>query len=86
MSKVAARGPKSCRERFERHATEVQSFHDSSIETLHGTVEYGMGSLSHKMYLLISFRKSTPPQNRQLIVYYYQLKYQVDGFVGELTF
>jgi len=27
--------------------------------------------LSHRMYLLISFRKSTPLQNRQLIVYYY---------------
>ena len=27
--------------------------------------------LSHRMYLLISLRKSTPPQNRQLIVYYY---------------
>ena len=26
---------------------------------------------SHRMYLLISFRKSTPPQNRQPIVYYY---------------
>ena len=27
--------------------------------------------LSHRMYLLISFRKSAPPQNRQLSVYYY---------------
>ena len=34
------------------------------------------------MYLLISCGESTPPQNRQLIVDYYQLKYQVDGFVG----
>ena len=39
-----------------------------------------------KQYLLIIFRKSTPPQKRQLIVHYYQLKYQVDGFVGELNF
>ena len=30
---------------------------------------------SHRVYLRISFRKSTPPQNRQLIVYYYYLKY-----------
>ena len=28
-------------------------------------------NLSHIMYSLISFRKSTPPQNRQLIVHYY---------------
>ena len=26
------------------------------------------GTLSHAVYLLISFRKSTPPQNRQLIL------------------
>ena len=25
---------------------------------------------SHRVYLLINFRKSTPPQNRQLIVYH----------------
>ena len=43
-------------------------------------------NLSHRMYLLISFRKSTLPQNRPLIVYYHSLEYQVDGFVGELTF
>ena len=30
---------------------------------------------SHSMHSLISFRESTPPQNRQLIVYYYRLKY-----------
>ena len=28
-------------------------------------------NLSHTMYLLISFMKSTPTQNRQLSVYYY---------------
>ena len=33
------------------------------------------------MYLSIGFRKSTPSRNRQLILYYHQLKYQVDGFV-----
>jgi hypothetical protein len=42
-------------------------------------------TLSHIMHSWINFRKSAPPQNRQLIVYYYQLKYCVDGFVGELT-
>ena len=42
--------------------------------------------LSHRMYLLIRFRKSTPRQNRKLIVYYYHLEYEVHGFVGELTF
>ena len=31
--------------------------------------------LSHRMYLLISFRKSIPPQNLHLIVHYYYLKY-----------
>jgi hypothetical protein len=41
---------------------------------------------SHIMHLWIGFRKSTPPQNRHLIVYNYLSKYEVDGFVGELTF
>ena len=41
---------------------------------------------SHRMYLLISFRKSTPSQNRQLVIYYHLLKYQVGDFVEELTF
>ena len=38
------------------------------------------------MQLLTRYRKSTAPQNRQLIVYCYQSKGLVDGFVGELTF
>ena len=41
--------------------------------------------ISHITYLLIIFRRSTPPQNRQLIVDYYSSKYEVDGFVGELA-
>jgi hypothetical protein len=42
--------------------------------------------LSHRMYLLISCRKFTPPQSRQLVVYFYKSKYEIDGFAGELTF
>ena len=42
-------------------------------------------SLSHRMHLSTSLRKSTPPQNRQLIVDYYYLEQQVDDFVGEMT-
>ena len=34
----------------------------------------------------LGFRKSTPTQNCQLIVYYYQFKQEVVAFVGELTF
>jgi hypothetical protein len=34
-------------------------------------------TLSHRMYLLISFRKSTPPQNCQLIVYFYKLSIKI---------
>jgi hypothetical protein len=29
---------------------------------------------------------STPPQNRRLIVYHFELKYQVHGFCGEVDF
>ena len=42
--------------------------------------------INSQMYLLISFRKSTLSQKRQLIVYYYQLKNKFDDFVEELTF
>ena len=42
--------------------------------------------LSRRMYSSISFRKSTPLHNRQLIVYYYLLKHLVDAFGRELTF
>ena len=42
--------------------------------------------LSHSMYLLNCFRKSTPPQNRQLFVSISNSKRSLDDFVGELTF
>ena len=38
------------------------------------------------MYQLNGFRKSIPPQNCQPILYHYELKQYVDGFVGVLTF
>ena len=41
---------------------------------------------SHIIYLLISLRKSTSLPNRQLIVYYYLLKYQVESSVGGVDF
>ena len=31
-------------------------------------------------------RKSTPPQSRQIILHYYKLKQQVDGFEGVLNY
>ena len=42
--------------------------------------------LSHTMYSLISFRKSTPPQNRQFNLSISNSKQQVDDLVGGLTF
>ena len=41
--------------------------------------------VSHNV-LITDFEKSTPPQNRQLIVYYYLLKPEVGGFVEQLNF
>ena len=40
---------------------------------------------SHRMHYSNGFRETTPPQNRQLIAYYYSLKQFVDDFVGDLT-
>ena len=41
---------------------------------------------SHTMCQLNGFRKSIPPQNRQLVVHCYLLKHKVDGLVGDLNF
>ena len=38
--------------------------------------------LSRRMNLSVTSRKSTPPQDSQLIDYYYQLQYRVDHFGG----
>ena len=38
--------------------------------------------LSHRMYVLISFREATPPQNRQLNIWMSNFEQQVDDFVG----
>jgi len=43
-------------------------------------------TLSHRMSLLISFMKSTPPQNCQLDILISNIKQYVDDFVGELAF
>ena len=41
--------------------------------------------LSHRMSSLIIFGKSTSPHDCQVIVYFYQLEYGVDDFIGELS-
>ena len=41
---------------------------------------------SDTMYLLISFRKSNPPQNRRFNILISNSKHEVDDFVGALTF
>ena len=40
----------------------------------------------HRMYSLISFRKSTPPQESQLNILISDSKQEADDYVGELTF
>ena len=41
---------------------------------------------SDTLYLSVSFRESTPPQNRQLNISISDSEEQVDDFLGELTF
>ena len=41
---------------------------------------------SHRIYSSDNFTKSTHPQSRQLILYYYWWKHSVGSFGGELTF
>ena len=49
-------------------------------------ITWGATNLSRRMNDLDGVKKSTPPQNRQLIVYYYELEQQGADVVGELTF
>ena len=42
-------------------------------------------TLSDTLYILITLRMSTPPQNRQLNTLISNSEQQVDDFVGELT-
>jgi hypothetical protein len=45
-----------------------------------------MMTLSHRMYSLNGFRKSTPPQNRQPNISIRNSKEQIGDFVGKLAF
>ena len=50
-------------------------------------LHYGAAvSLSLLVYLVMNFRRSSPPQNRQLAVYDYQSNIKLTLFVGKLTF
>ena len=63
----------------------VLSRRDANVSTGGHTVQ-GFSNFyleSHRICLLISSGNSTSPQNRQLIVYYFQLKKSIDGLVGE---
>ena len=42
-----------------------------------------LANLISQIFLSIILRKSTPPQNRQILVYCHESKYEVDGFVGK---
>jgi len=44
------------------------------VPLIRGDHRLPSGLISHKMYQLNGFRRSTSPQNRQLDVYYYQLE------------
>ena len=56
----------------------------TSVQTR--TAAGGVAPVSDTLYSSISFRKSIPPQNRQLNVPISDSKQQVDDFVGDLTF
>ena len=47
---------------------------------------WGLGTYLTDTVYEVGLKKSIPAQIRQLILYHYQLKEQVDGFLRELTF
>jgi len=50
------------------------------------TLNRAIQTKSDTMKLLIDFRKSTSPQNRQVVILITDSKQQVDDFVGKLIF
>ena len=64
----------------------IMTWEAADLEAGHSDTKVERGILSHRMYSSISLSKSTPPQNRQLIVYHYWSGQWVDDFRGELIF
>ena len=58
----------------------------AALENLRQEIPLSLAILSYIMYLSISFKRSTPPQNRQLMVHYCEFKDSVDVFCGEVDF
>ena len=68
-----------------RALAELAPCQDLGSDICGGVREACSTNLSHIMYQLDGFRKSSPPQNRQLVVLISKNKQQVDDLVGELT-
>ena len=64
----AVREREGARERQEVRGREGERAGEGGFDQ---PAHFQAASLSHKIYFLIGLRMSTPPQNRQLIVYYY---------------
>ena len=62
------------------------SYERGTLVVWRGPIRTSVPDLSGIMYLLIGFRKSNPPRNRQLDILISNSKQHVDDFVGELTF
>ena len=74
--------------RFDCFAGVLANAHSSAINAMLvlDQTTLASGDEDGCIKVLNGFRKSTSPQNHQLIVYCHQSKYQVDGFVEELIF
>ena len=75
------RKSKGCRSKVDRFISHTPHV-NLHIEGVWSRIEV----LSDTMYLLISLRESTPPQNRQINILFSNSKQQDGTFVGELAF
>jgi hypothetical protein len=73
----ARRNPMTC----DTHGGDFQTRFAAPLRA-GGTPSPHHNALSRRMFLLISFRKSTPSQNRQLIAYYHYLIIKVTVLWG----
>ena len=75
---------------LQRVCNHVITWHNCTPRRIDGFINF-WSDWQPEVYLTqnifkFAFEKSTPPQIRQLILYYYSYKEQADRFVRELTF
>ena len=82
-SRAGTGGFPRSRDRSRRYPTEKEMSRGTFVNARFDHKHFLASSLPHKMYYLNGFRRSPPPQKRQLIVLISNSKQDVDDFVAD---